>query len=63
VNLGHLWGQPERLGQMMRSIVALVADRTFAPVVDRTFSFAQAGDAHAYIQDHRNFGKVLLTPD
>jgi NADPH:quinone reductase-like Zn-dependent oxidoreductase len=63
VNLGHLWDQTELLGRMMREIVALVADRTFDPVVDRTFPFAQAGDAHAYIQDHRNFGKVLLTPD
>jgi len=63
VNLGHLWDQPERLGQMMASIVALVAGRTFDPVVDRTFPFSQAGDAHAYIQDHKNFGKVLLTPD
>ena len=63
VNLGHLWDQTELLGRMMREIVALVADRTFDPVVDRTFPFAQAGDAHAYIQDHKNFGKVLLTPE
>jgi synaptic vesicle membrane protein VAT-1 len=63
VNLGHLWGQPERLGRMMADIVARVTDRTFDPVVDRTFPFSHAGDAHAYIQDHKNFGKVLLTPD
>ena len=63
VNLGHLWDQTDLLGRMMREIVALVADRTFDPVVDRTFPFAQAGDAHAYIQDHGNFGKVLLTPE
>jgi synaptic vesicle membrane protein VAT-1 len=62
VNLGHLWDQTELLGRMMAEIVALVTDRTFDPVVDRSFPFAQAGDAHAYIQDHKNFGKVLLMP-
>jgi NADPH:quinone reductase-like Zn-dependent oxidoreductase len=62
VNLGHLWKQAALLREMLGEIVALVADGTFDPVVDRTFPFAQAGDAHAYIQEHRNFGKVLLTP-
>jgi NADPH:quinone reductase-like Zn-dependent oxidoreductase len=47
----------------MGEIVGLVADGTFDPVVDRAFPFARAGDAHAYIQDRGNFGKVLLTPD
>jgi len=63
VNLGHLWGRPDLLGRIMGEIVALVADGTFDPVVDRAFPFSQAGEAHAYIQDHKNFGKVLLTPD
>jgi NADPH:quinone reductase-like Zn-dependent oxidoreductase len=63
VNLRHLWHQPDRLQAMMREIVALVAGRTFAPVVDRTFPFARAGEAHAFMQDRHNFGKVLLTPD
>ncbi|MFL5539056.1 MAG: medium chain dehydrogenase/reductase family protein [Longimicrobiaceae bacterium] len=63
VNLGHLWHQPDRLQAMMREIVALVAGRTFDPVVDRTFPFARAGEAHAFMQDRHNFGKVLLTPD
>ncbi|MFL5385514.1 MAG: medium chain dehydrogenase/reductase family protein [Longimicrobiaceae bacterium] len=63
VNLGHLWHQPERLQGMIREIVALVAGRTFDPVVDRTFPFSRAGEAHAYMQNRRNFGKVLLTPD
>lgn len=62
VNLGHLWRETARLREALEQIVALVADGTFSPVVDRTFPFEQAGDAHAWIQDRRNFGKVLLTP-
>jgi NADPH:quinone reductase-like Zn-dependent oxidoreductase len=63
VNVGHLWDDAARLRGMLGQIVALVEDGTFDPVVDRSFPFSRAADAHAYIQDHKNFGKVLLTPD
>lgn len=62
VNLGHLWDRGELLRGMLEEIVRLVADGTFDPVVDRVFPFDRAAEAHAYIQDRRNFGKVLLTP-
>lgn len=62
VNLGHLWQKRELLRHMMEDILALVADGTFVPVVDRTFPLEQASDAHAYIQARKNFGKVLLVP-
>lgn len=62
VNLGHLWGQIERLQQMMGEILHLVAEGKLDPVVDKTFPFDQAADAHAYIQERKNFGKVLLVP-
>lgn len=62
VNLGHLWRQAEALQAMLARIVELTERGTLEPVVDRIFPFAEAGDAHAYIQARRNFGKVLLTP-
>jgi NADPH:quinone reductase-like Zn-dependent oxidoreductase len=62
VNLGHLWREAARLGEMFAEIMQLVGDGTFDPVVDRAFPFDRAGEAHAWIQDRRNFGKVLLTP-
>ncbi len=43
-------------------IVALTEQGKLEPVVDRSFSFEDAQYAHAYIQERRNFGKVLLTP-
>ena len=62
VNVGHLWKQADRLRAMLGEIVGLVSDGTFTPVVDRTVPFDRAADAHAYMQDRKNFGKVLLTP-
>jgi NADPH:quinone reductase-like Zn-dependent oxidoreductase len=62
VNLGHLWHRTELLRQMLGEIVDLVRDGTFAPIVDRAFPFDRAGEAHAFLQDRQNFGKVLLEP-
>lgn len=60
VNLGHLWHENERMQAMFVAIMAEVGAGTFAPVVDRVFPLEQAADAHQYIQDRKNFGKVLL---
>jgi NADPH:quinone reductase-like Zn-dependent oxidoreductase len=62
VNVGHLWKQSVLLRRMLEDIMRLVQDGTFVPVVDRSFPFAQAGEAHAWMQERKNFGKVLLTP-
>jgi NADPH:quinone reductase-like Zn-dependent oxidoreductase len=62
VNLGHLWSQKEELAQTMAEILELVAERSLVPVVDRSFPLAEAAAAHRYIQDRRNFGKVVLVP-
>ncbi len=62
VNLGHLWDKAEALRGMLAAIRERVDAGDFVPVVDRTFDFDHAGDAHRFIQDRKNFGKVLLTP-
>jgi NADPH:quinone reductase-like Zn-dependent oxidoreductase len=61
VNLGHLWDETRKLQPMMLEIVGL-ATGALEPIVDRTFPFTEAGAAHAYMQDRKNFGKVLLIP-
>jgi NADPH:quinone reductase-like Zn-dependent oxidoreductase len=35
-------------------------DGTLEPVVDRVFPLTQAADAHRYMEDNRNLGKILL---
>lgn len=47
---------------MLDEIVGLAAAGTFDPVVDRAFPLEEIGDAHLYLQEHRNFGKVVLVP-
>jgi NADPH:quinone reductase-like Zn-dependent oxidoreductase len=61
-NAGKLWDQTAALNEAMTHVVELVEQGKLAPVVDKVFPFDQAAAAHAYIQERRNFGKVLLKP-
>jgi len=62
VNVGHLWDHAAELHAMIEEILALVERGVLDPIVDRTFPLREAPAAHAYLQAHKNFGKVLLTP-
>ncbi len=62
VNLGHLWEQRSVLQAMLGEVLEGVSAGHYDPVVDRTFPFAEAAAAHAYIQARKNFGKIILVP-
>lgn len=62
VNLGHLWSEGDRIAQWARKLISYYERGQVRPHVDRTFSFEEAADAHAYIEDRKNTGKVLLVP-
>jgi NADPH:quinone reductase-like Zn-dependent oxidoreductase len=62
VNLGHLWDEVETLSAGLAEVLELVRAGTLDPHVDRTFSFADAAESHRYLQDRKNFGKVVLVP-
>ncbi|MBI3801674.1 MAG: NAD(P)H-quinone oxidoreductase [Deltaproteobacteria bacterium] len=38
----------------------LLAAGRIKPVIDRVFPLAQAADAHRYMEENRNFGKIIL---
>ncbi|HEY8517231.1 MAG TPA: medium chain dehydrogenase/reductase family protein [Candidatus Binatia bacterium] len=62
VNLGRMWDQVDRLSSWLDTILRWWAEGKVRPHVDRAFSFAEAPAAHAYIQERRNIGKVVLVP-
>lgn len=62
-NLGHLWQERERLRRGIAELVKWLEEGGIVPLVDKVFPFEQAAAAHRYIQDRKNFGKVLLTSD
>jgi len=62
VNLGHLWSEAALLAPQIETLLRYAGEGKITPRVDRTFSFAEAAEAHRYIHERRNIGKVLLTP-
>lgn len=62
VNLGHLWDQIPRIRGWADSLLELWDAGVVRPHVDKVFPFSEAADAHHYVQDRKNIGKVLLRP-
>jgi NADPH:quinone reductase-like Zn-dependent oxidoreductase len=63
LNMLQWW---DREGNIQRAVDPLMEDLTagrLEPVVGASFPFSRAGEAHAYIAERRNVGKVVLLPD
>jgi NADPH:quinone reductase-like Zn-dependent oxidoreductase len=62
VNIGHLWGQIAILREELQAVLALWDHGSVKPLIDRTYTFAEAATAHRRILQHQNTGKVVLKP-
>jgi NADPH:quinone reductase-like Zn-dependent oxidoreductase len=62
VNLGHLWGEMDRIRGWGEQLLDLWTQGVIKPKIARSFKFDEAADAHHFIQDRKNIGKVLLLP-
>ena len=62
VNLGHLWGEVDRIRGWAGQLLELWEKGVVRPQIAQTFRFDAAAAAHHYIQDRKNIGKVLLVP-
>jgi NADPH:quinone reductase-like Zn-dependent oxidoreductase len=57
-----MWGEGEKVAGWTKVIMQGVGDGWVRPHVDRAFTFEQVGEAHRYIEDRKNIGKIVLTP-
>jgi NADPH:quinone reductase-like Zn-dependent oxidoreductase len=62
LNLGHMWGEGEKVASWTREIMRGVQQGWIRPHVDRTFSFDEIADAHRYMEARKNIGKIVLVP-
>lgn len=62
LNLGHLWGEGDKVASWMLEIMRGIDEGWIQPHVDRAFPFDQVAEAHRYIEARRNIGKVVLVP-
>lgn len=60
VNLGHMWHEAEKAALWMNAILEGVETGWVRPYVDKTFKLEEAAEAHRYIEERKNIGKVIL---
>ena len=61
LNLGRLWDEAARLDAMMQMLLPELESGRLEPIVSREFPLDRAADAHRFIHERRNIGKVVLT--
>lgn len=62
VNLGQMWDESDRIEGWLTHLMDMAKEGHLKPRIDKAFSFEEAADAHHYIQDRKNIGKVILVP-
>lgn len=62
VNLGHLWHEREKAQIWFDQIIKGIEEGWVNPHVDRTFAYDEIADAHRYIEERKNIGKIILVP-
>jgi len=62
LNLGHMWKEGEKVRGWTQAIMRGVSEGWIRPHVDRAFRFDEIADAHRYLEERRNIGKVVLIP-
>ena len=62
IHLGR-WKNLDHLGKAKDDLLSWIDEGKINPHVDKVFSKEQASDAHHYIQDRKNIGKVLIDFD
>ncbi len=62
LNMLHWWDQEGSLERAAGPLVEALEKGELDPVVAESFPFDRAPDAHRFIQERRNIGKVVLVP-
>ncbi len=62
LNVLSLWDEFQSAARWTGPLSELFADGTIKPVLSQAFPFDRAGEAHRFIAERRNVGKVVLVP-
>ena len=62
LNMLSWWDREGSLDRITEPLLALLESGELEPVVSEAFPFDRAGEAHRFIGERRNIGKVLLVP-
>lgn len=61
LSMPELWDDRGSYGEFLDPLVKLIDDGTITPVIDASFGYDEAPDAHRRLAERRNIGKVVLS--
>ena len=59
-HLGRLKNSESKLELAEKSLIKIINEHKIKPTIDKMFPYDQIPEAHKYIQDRKNLGKVLI---
>ena len=62
LNMLHWWDAEGSLDRVIEPLMPALEKGDLKPVVAEAFPFDRAADAHRFIEERRNVGKVVLVP-
>jgi NADPH:quinone reductase-like Zn-dependent oxidoreductase len=62
LNMLHWWDEEGSLDRVTEPLMPALESGELKPVVAKSFPFEEAGEAHRFIAERRNIGKVVLVP-
>ena len=62
LNLLSWWRREGGMDRITRPLLTDLGAGRLAPVIAKAFPFQRAGEAHRFLAERRNIGKVVLTP-
>ncbi|MHA2501937.1 MAG: quinone oxidoreductase family protein [Candidatus Kariarchaeaceae archaeon] len=62
VHLGYMLKKPDILKPSWERMLEVIAEHDLHPEIDRVFPMSKVGEAHDWIDNRHNIGKVLLDP-
>jgi synaptic vesicle membrane protein VAT-1 len=62
LNLLSWWRREGGMDRITKPLLTDLGAGRLAPVIAKAFPFERAGEAHRFLAERRNFGKVVLTP-
>lgn len=61
INMLRIWDDQGSLARLIEPLRSMIDEEIIDPVVAETFALEDAADAHHFIQERKNIGKVILT--
>jgi synaptic vesicle membrane protein VAT-1 len=59
-HLGRMQGAEEKIKRSILALEKLAKDGHISPIIDKVFTYTDSPSAHQYMQERKNFGKILI---